>query len=71
MLAERADVDHFTLALCPMGVNLVGPLLLSKGGVKFLVVAVDYFTKWVEAKVLTTISASNTPASCERTSFAD
>ena len=29
----------------------------GKGQVKFLIVAVDYFTKWIEAKPLTTIMA--------------
>ena len=29
----------------------------GKGQVKFLIVAVDYFTKWIEAKPLTTITA--------------
>lgn len=31
------------------GVDIVGPLPPSKGGVKFVVVVVYYFTKWVEA----------------------
>lgn len=38
---------------------MVGPLPLGKGMVKFVVVVMDYFTKWVEAKVLVTITASN------------
>jgi len=28
------------------GVDIVGPMPVGKGGRKFLVVAVDYFTKW-------------------------
>ncbi|XP_041000974.1 uncharacterized protein LOC121246766 [Juglans microcarpa x Juglans regia] len=40
------------------GLDLVGPLSLGKG-VKFLMVVVDYFTKWVEAEGLATITASN------------
>ena len=38
------------------GIDLVGPLLMAKGQVKFIVVAVDYFTKWAEAKPLATIT---------------
>nr|XP_043611691.1 uncharacterized protein LOC122583338 [Erigeron canadensis] len=38
------------------GINIVGPFPQAPGRVKFLVVAVDYFTKWIEAKPLVTIS---------------
>ncbi|XP_059436368.1 uncharacterized protein LOC132169334 [Corylus avellana] len=34
------------------GVNIVGPLSQGKGGVRFVVVAVDYFTKWAEVEAL-------------------
>ncbi|GKV37134.1 hypothetical protein SLEP1_g45194 [Rubroshorea leprosula] len=34
------------------GVDLLGPFTKGKGGCTFLVVAVDYFTKWIEAKPL-------------------
>jgi len=37
------------------GMDVLGPF--SPGQVKFLIVAVDYFTKWIEAKPLTTITA--------------
>ena len=38
------------------GIDIVGPLPQGKGQVKFLLVAIDYFTKWVEAKALATIT---------------
>ena len=38
------------------GIDIVGPLPIGKGQVKFLLVAIDYFTKWVEAEALTTIT---------------
>ena len=38
------------------GIDIVGPLPLGKGQVKFLQVAIDYFTKWVEAEALATIT---------------
>ncbi|XP_071709193.1 uncharacterized protein [Rutidosis leptorrhynchoides] len=41
---------------CKWAIDLVGPFPAGPGGVKFLVVAIAYFTKWVEAKPLKTIS---------------
>jgi hypothetical protein len=38
--------------------DLVGPLPIAQGNFKFAAIAVDYFTKWVEAKALTNIKAS-------------
>ena len=38
------------------GIDIVDPLPLGKGQVKFLLVAIDYFTKWVEAEALATIT---------------
>ncbi|XP_076894831.1 uncharacterized protein LOC143547243 [Bidens hawaiensis] len=38
------------------GINLVGPFPEGSRKARFLVVAIDYFTKWVEAKPLTTIT---------------
>ena len=41
------------------GVDLVGPLPTGKGGCRFIVVAVDYFTKWAEVEALATITTGN------------
>jgi hypothetical protein len=38
--------------------DLVGPLPTAHGNCRFAAVAVDYFTKWVEAKPLANIKAT-------------
>ncbi|GJX58295.1 reverse transcriptase domain-containing protein [Tanacetum coccineum] len=38
------------------GMDIVGPLSEGPGSVKYLIVAIDYFTKWMEAKPLATIT---------------
>ncbi|GJX27943.1 reverse transcriptase domain-containing protein [Tanacetum coccineum] len=38
------------------GMNIVGPLPEGPGKVKYLIVAIDYFIKWIEAKPLATIT---------------
>ena len=42
------------------GVDLIGSLLTGKGGVKYTIVAIDYFTKWVEAEPFATIVENKT-----------
>ena len=37
------------------GLEILGPLPIGKGQCKFIVVGVDYFTKWAEAEPLATI----------------
>ncbi|RDY13326.1 Gypsy retrotransposon integrase-like protein 1, partial [Mucuna pruriens] len=39
------------------GVDILGPFPMALGQVKFLIVAVDYFTKWVEAELVAAISS--------------
>nr|XP_025660945.1 uncharacterized protein K02A2.6-like [Arachis hypogaea] len=41
------------------GVDLLGPLPVGPGQIKYLIVAIDHYTKWIEAKPLATISSSN------------
>ncbi|XP_012856960.1 PREDICTED: uncharacterized protein LOC105976225 [Erythranthe guttata] len=62
---EHANILHLRAALmqpidspipfAQWGVDLVGPFPPATGGRKFLIVAVDYFTKWVEAEPLARI----------------
>ncbi|GKB54766.1 reverse transcriptase domain-containing protein [Tanacetum coccineum] len=39
-------------------IDIAGPLLEGPGKVKFLIVAIDYFTKWIEAKPVATITGN-------------
>ncbi|XP_015971159.1 uncharacterized protein LOC107494633 [Arachis duranensis] len=41
------------------GVDLLGPFPLGPGQVKYLIVAINYYTKWIEAEPLASISSSN------------
>nr|GEZ99832.1 reverse transcriptase domain-containing protein [Tanacetum cinerariifolium] len=38
------------------GIDIAGPLPEGPGKVEFLIVAMDYFTKWIEAKAVATIT---------------
>ncbi|GJU04335.1 reverse transcriptase domain-containing protein [Tanacetum coccineum] len=40
------------------GMDIIGPLTPARGGAKFVIVAIDYFTKWVEAKPLVKITGN-------------
>jgi hypothetical protein len=40
------------------GLDLLGPLLPVQGNLKYVVVAVEYFSKWIEAKPLATITSA-------------
>ncbi|KAK0590511.1 hypothetical protein LWI29_028201 [Acer saccharum] len=42
------------------GIDLIGPMPTATGGAKHTIVAVDYFTKWVEAEPLVHITEANT-----------
>ncbi|XP_015968900.1 uncharacterized protein LOC107492386 [Arachis duranensis] len=40
------------------GIDLVGPLPTAPGQLRYLIVAIDYYTKWIEAKPLASITAA-------------
>ena len=42
--------------------DILGPFHKATGQLKYLVVAVDYFTKWVEAEPLATITSARVEA---------
>ena len=41
------------------GLDIMGPIPMALRQLKFLVVGIDYFTKWVEAEPLATITEKN------------
>ncbi|KAL5581231.1 hypothetical protein UlMin_013673 [Ulmus minor] len=41
-------------------IDLIGPLLKAQGQIKYAVVAIDYYTKWVEAEPLAKIIEQKT-----------
>ncbi|GJR57226.1 reverse transcriptase domain-containing protein [Tanacetum coccineum] len=54
----KNDMISVTLAwpFLKWGMDIAGPLLEAPGKVKYLIVVVDYFTKWIEAKAVTSIT---------------
>ena len=58
---QRLPTEKLTTITSPWpfaqwGIDIIGPLLLGKGQVKFLLVAINYFTKWVKVEALATIT---------------
>ena len=56
LLAEILTTITSPWPFAQCGIDIVGPLPLGKGQLKFLLVAIDYFTKLVEAEALATIT---------------
>ena len=53
--------EELTLMTAPWpfaqwGLDIMGPFLIAVRQLKFLIVGIDYFTKWVEAEALATIT---------------
>ena len=54
--AERLTAISSPRPFVQWGIDIVGPLPQGKGQVKFLLVTINYFTKWVKTEVLATIT---------------
>ena len=54
--AERLTTIASSWPFAQWGIDIVGSLPQSKGQVKFLLVAIDYFTKGVEVEAIVTIT---------------
>ena len=44
--------------------DISGPFNTGKEQTKFLLVGIDYFTKWIEVELLASISSKNDQISC-------
>ena len=53
--AERLTAISSPWPFAQWGIDIVGPLPQGKGQVKFLLVVINYFTKWVEAEAVAKI----------------
>ncbi|XP_022850056.1 uncharacterized protein LOC111372112 [Olea europaea var. sylvestris] len=53
--AEELTSIHYSAPFEQRGVDILGHFPLARGQLKFVAVAVEYFTKWVEAEPLGTI----------------
>ena len=55
MPAQELRTIPITWPFAVRGLNMVGPLKKDPGGFTHLLVAIDKFTKWIEAKPITNI----------------
>jgi hypothetical protein len=55
--SSLAQLIQPTWPLQRWGLDLLGPLPPAQGNLKYVVVAVEYFSKWIEAKPLATITS--------------
>ncbi|GJV43122.1 reverse transcriptase domain-containing protein [Tanacetum coccineum] len=63
LIKECNDWQNLTPITSPWpfykwGIDIAGPFPEGPGKVKFLIVAIDYFTKWIEAKPVATITGN-------------
>jgi len=61
ILRTKLETLHHTSSLWPFaqwGIDLISPFSPRKGQCKFLLVVVDYFTKWIEVDPLASIIAN-------------
>ncbi|GKD11714.1 reverse transcriptase domain-containing protein [Tanacetum coccineum] len=55
-ISQRDEMPQNSIQVCEIGIDFMGPFPSSKGN-KYILVAVDYLSKWVKAKVLPTNDA--------------
>ena len=56
ILSTPLTAIHSPLPFATWGMDILGPFPKATGQRKFLLVAVDYFTKWVEAEPVASIT---------------
>ncbi|XP_057442199.1 uncharacterized protein LOC130733921 [Lotus japonicus] len=60
---HKAPPEHLTTMMTPWpfamwGTYILGPFPVAKAQMKYIIVAVNYFTKWIEVEALATIRAA-------------
>jgi hypothetical protein len=61
--ARSGPTDNtYHLAVCRVGLDLVGPLQKAPGGFTHLLVAIDKFSKWIKVRPLTSIGSEQAVA---------
>jgi hypothetical protein len=58
--SQFAKLIAHTWPLQHWGMDIVRPLHTAEGNLKFTFVSVEYFTKWIEARAVSTITAKTT-----------
>ena len=53
--SRSSEFGQQPLALCIVGLDILGPFPRATGNQRFILVAVDYFTKWAEVEALANI----------------
>lgn len=53
------NLNHYFVAFCPVGLGSNRPIPATRGGVKFVIVAVNYFTKSVKVEAFTSITSQS------------
>ena len=59
-LAQALNNIPLSWPFATWGIDIMGPFLKAPGGYKFLIVAIDTSTKWVEAELVRRITKENT-----------
>lgn len=57
---QRNNLSHEPMTLHPVGLDIVRPLPQALSQKKFILVATNYFSEWLEAKSYPNIKDSNT-----------
>ncbi|XP_056688345.1 uncharacterized protein [Spinacia oleracea] len=60
--AQRLTPITSPIPFAKWGIDLLGPYTTAPGGLRYVIVAVDYFTKWVEAEDLKNTKAQDVRA---------
>ena len=63
---EKLHYIHSAWPFAFWGMDILGPFFIAKGQVKYLLVPIEYFTKWIEAEPLAKIIAQIQEEACKR-----